>query len=260
MTSGTSIKLFIGEILGTFILVFVGCGSIALALVYESLSSLWQIALCWGGAVTFSILVLHRWGPVHLNPAVSLFFFLRKQVNIKHLGILVVAQSIGAAVATLALYGLISTDLENYELMQQISRNNPSGINSAMIFTEFFPNPGEGIQILSGTSAFMAEWTGTGLLILVVALLSKYKIKVLPSALLIGLALSILIFFIAPYTQAGFNPARDFIPRIIILFLGWDQTVWANGFIGAILTYVLAPALAATCLSLVFSTSPKKTL
>ncbi len=40
--------------------------------------------------------------------------------------------------------------------------------------------------------------------------------------LLIGSTVSALLALYAPITQAGWNPARDFGPRLVAYFAGWD--------------------------------------
>ena len=58
---------------------------------------------------------------------------------------------------------------------------------------------------------------------------------------LIGATVGGLISVIAPLTQAGFNPARDFGPRIIALFAGWGKAVAMKGW----WVYVLGPIIGA---------------
>src|ERR1700737_1876362 len=60
--------------LGTYLLVFVGPGSIILASLIPSLSSvetLTLIALAFGGTVTVIIVTLGRYSGAHINPAIT---------------------------------------------------------------------------------------------------------------------------------------------------------------------------------------------
>ena len=75
--------IFIGEIIGTFILVFIGCGSVALAVVYEFLNSLFEVALFWTAAVILGIYCSSKLSGAHLNPAVSIAFLVDKQISIR---------------------------------------------------------------------------------------------------------------------------------------------------------------------------------
>ena len=99
--------IFIGEIIGTFILVFLGCGSIALAIVYEYLSSLYEVAAFWTIGVTLGIYASAKLSNAHLNPAVTIAFFVDKQINLKELLNYFLSQFIGAALAGFILIQLM---------------------------------------------------------------------------------------------------------------------------------------------------------
>lgn len=65
----------------------------------------------------------------------------------------------------------------------------------------------------------------------------KNKVFIPP---LIGATVGALIAVIAPITQAGFNPARDFGPRIIAWLAGWKGVAFTKWWL-----YVLAPLVGA---------------
>jgi glycerol uptake facilitator protein len=79
--------------------------------------------------------------------------------------------------------------------------------------------------LVSEPVAFVAEIVGTLFLALVVFALTDERNLAAPAGRLapvfIGLNVAILISVIAPLTQACFNPARDFGPRLFAFFAGW---------------------------------------
>lgn len=56
--------------------------------------------------------------------------------------------------------------------------------------------------------------------------------------------MAVLISLYAPLNQAGFNPARDFGPRIVAAFAGWGE-VAIPGPQGGFWTYILGPLFGA---------------
>ncbi|MCX6023924.1 MAG: aquaporin, partial [Chloroflexi bacterium] len=62
----------IGETLGTFLLVLMGTGSVASAVLTGAQVGLWQVAVVWGFGVALAIHASAGLSGAHLNPAVSL--------------------------------------------------------------------------------------------------------------------------------------------------------------------------------------------
>lgn len=245
---------FVGEAVGTFLLVFFGCGSVATAVLTGAQVGIFQVAIVWGLGVATAIYLTGSLSGAHLNPAVTAAFavwtdFPRRRV-LGYWG----AQLAGAFVASAVLYAIYAGALETFESAHGIVRGAPGSEASAMIFGEYFPNPGG--RALTATArdavpewrAFLVEMFGAGILMLVILGVSDERNRARPrgyAALAIGLALTILISLLGPLTQAGFNPARDLAPRLFSAVAGWQSVPFSTNGRGWLTVYVLAPMLGA---------------
>ena len=74
-----NIKEFLGEFIGTFIIVFFGCGAIASAIFFDAYGSLFELAFIWFIGVSLAIYAANNFSDAHLNPAVSIaMIFVKK--------------------------------------------------------------------------------------------------------------------------------------------------------------------------------------
>lgn len=254
------IKAFIGESIGTFVLTLFGCGSVAVAILFGEYSGIFQVGLIWGIAVTLAIYLTRHLSCAHLNPAVTLAMVLSKRMRPHKMLPYMVAQFLGAFVAGVLLYWLFSPSIAAYEEANGIVRGTAASIETARMFGEFYPNPGDTGAIVSLPLAMLAEGLGTFLLIMFIFALTEGCNVGRPSEtlapLFIGLSVSSIIFLIAPLTQAGLNPARDFGPRMVAWIAGWGEAAFPEPGSGAFFwVYILAPliggALAAAMLTYV---------
>ena len=101
-----------------------------------------------------------------------------------------------------------------------------------------------------------AEGFGTFLLVLFVFALTEDCNVGRPSSdmqpLFIGLTVSSIIFFVAPITQCGLNPARDFGPRLVAYFAGWGDAALPDTVGGWFWVYILAPIIGASIAAVFF--------
>jgi len=242
---------FIGETLGTFILVLFGCGSVAVSVLFGAYQGLMQIALAWGIGVTLAIYLTRHISSAHLNPAVSLAMVIGKRMTLRKLPTYVFAQFLGAFLAGLIIYALFSSSISNYENVHGIVRGTAESIQTAKMFGEFYSTPTVSLPLAIGAEAF-----GTFILILLVFALTEGCNVGRPdnsvAPLFIGLTVTSIICLIAPLTQAGLNPARDFGPRMVAWIFGWGKAAFPDQSGGFFLVYILSPLVGGTMASLFF--------
>src|ERR687885_2774104 len=96
----------LGEVLGTFLLVLFGTGSVACAVLTGALQGLWQVAVVWGVGVAIAIYTSAALSGAHLNPAVTLAFGLLRPERFPRARVIpyVVAQLAGAIAAGLTVW------------------------------------------------------------------------------------------------------------------------------------------------------------
>lgn len=241
------VKIAFGEFLGTFILVFIGCSSVALETLHACFNSLAMVASIWGAAVVLAILLSRPFSPAHLNPAVSIGMALFGKTQWKNVPLLISFQFLGAFLAGISVYLVFSEPLLTFELSQNILRGSSESRASALMFGEFFNMDLKHSHLY----ACLAESLGTFSLMLTILFSEKTKnIHSLLPALIIGIVLAIIIYIVAPLTQAGLNPARDFAPRIAAYIFGW-KTAAFPAIPGSFFTvYIASPIIGAIAAAL----------
>ncbi|MDR2472125.1 MAG: aquaporin family protein [Tannerella sp.] len=238
------LKEFTGELLGTFLLTVLGCGSVAVAVLFGEYSGIFQIGLVWGIAVTLAIYLTRHLSNAHLNPAVTLAMVFSRRMKANKIPIYLTAQLIGAFIAGAVVFILFEPSIEAYEEANGIIRGTDASVITAKIFGEFYPNPG-GSAVVSMPLAITAEFFGTFLLVLAIFGLTEDANTGRPgnniAPLFIGLTVSSVIWLIAPLTQSGINPARDFSPRMFSMLAGWGKAALPDACGGFFWVYILAP-------------------
>jgi len=232
----------LAETIGTFLIVNLGCGTVCAAIYQNAQQGLWQIAAVWSLAVTLAIYTTAGISGAHLNPAISIAMKIcrpndHQDMNWKQVFQYCLAQTTGAIMAAGVNLALYWESIRTFEASQNIVRGAASSIASASAFGEYW-------SVSSWKQAFLAEGIGTFLLSFLIFSLTNSRNEAVPSQLvpaLIGATVGCLISVIAPLTQAGFNPARDFGPRIVAWCAGWGKAVAMKGW----WVYVLAPIVGA---------------
>jgi len=256
-------RALLAEAIGTGMIVLFGCGSVCSSL-SGAYKGIWQVAIVWGFGVALAIYSTAEASGAHLNPAVTLAFLLvRPQAHgmtVKKAALYVLAQFAGAILCgaiNLCVYG---STIAAFERSIDCQRGDPCSIKSALAFGEYFPNPslstewGDGPYSQDDVTPFYAmcvEAWGTLILSFVIFGITNSNNKVLEAGggrpgvpFMIGATVSVLLALYAPITQAGWNPARDFGPRLVAFMAGWGEVAIPgprNGF----WVYIVGPCIGA---------------
>ena len=255
----------IAETVGTYLLVLFGTGSVAAAVITGAQSGLWQVAVVWGFGVTLAIYATGAISGAHLNPAVSLAFVIFRrdafppQKLLPYWG----AQLVGGILGGVTILSVFGPFIARFEADNGIVRGEPGSELSAMVFGEYFPNPAvfgtdaAAKSLISPAGAMAVEAIGTGILVLMIfALVDRRNASISVKSLapfFIGFTVAVLISLFAPLTQAGWNPARDFGPRIVAALAGWGSIAIpgpSNGF----WVYIVGPLLGGSIGGLIYET------
>jgi glycerol uptake facilitator protein len=243
---------FTGEFFGTFLLVFFGCGSVCAAVLTGAQVGVFQVAIVWGLGIATAIYLTGALSGAHLNPAVTVCLAVWSAFPMRRVGPYVVAQLLGAFAAAGVLYVVFGDALALFESTNHLVRGQAGSEASAMVFGEFFPNPGgqpltvEVRTRMSPSAAFAAEVIGTAILLLVICCVTDERNAARPqilAATTIGLTVTLLISLLGPLTMACFNPARDLAPRLFSCLAGWGALPFSVNGHGWLTVYILAPLL-----------------
>jgi glycerol uptake facilitator protein len=239
-----------GELIGTYLLVFFGCGSVMSAVITGAQVGLWQVAVVWGFGISLAIYATASVSGAHLNPAVTFSIALRRPFPLTRILPYWAAQLAGAFVAAATLYACFSPFIRRFEQLHHLVRGQAGSQLSGMIFGEYGPNPAifgttPAVRaLLQPFAVMLIEALGTAILLFFIFALVDHHNQDAPDGKLapffIGFAVAIIISVLAPLTQAGLNPARDLGPRLFALLAGWGS-IALPGPDGIWWAYVVGP-------------------
>jgi aquaporin Z len=204
----TSLRKYLAEFLGTFVLVFGGVGSAVLA---GSHIGNVGVALAFGLSLLAMVYTIGPISGCHINPAVTLGVLLAKRIGARDAVMYVVAQIFGAIVASALILLIASGVAGGYDLAAGGLGANGFGAHS----------PGQYSMI----AAFIAEVILTMFLVVTVLGATDVKAPVGFAGLAIGLVLTLIHLVGIPITNTSVNPARSIGPALFVQ--GWAlQQLW----------------------------------
>ena len=218
-------KKYIAEMIGTFVLVFGGCGSAVLA--GEKIGFL-------GVSIAFGLTLLsmaYAIGPIsgcHINPAVTVGLLVSKKMDSRDVAGYIVAQIVGGILAAALLLAIAKGAAGGYDPALTGFAANGYGDHS----------PGRYNLI----SAFLAEVILTFVLMFTVLGATDIKAPVGFAGIPIGLVLALIHLVGIPVTNTSVNPARSIGPAVFVG--GWAiSQVWL---------FIVAPIVGAIIAALVY--------
>jgi aquaporin Z len=227
-------KKYIAEFIGTFTLVFLGCGSAVLAnLVVVGGEELGGVGLL-GISFAFGFALIgmaYGIGPIsgcHINPAVSLAVYTAGRMNGKELGNYIIAQLLGGIVGAAVLAVIVTGRLESYDLA--VSGLGQNGWGKGYL--------GE----YSTLSAIVFEFVATFLFAIVILGSTQDGVPTQFAGLAIGITLVVIHIVGIPVTGVSVNPARSLGPA---LFAG-------SKALSQLWLFLIVPSLAAVAAGSLF--------
>ena len=219
------------EFLGTFWLVFGGCGSAVLAAAFPSLGiGFLGVAFAFGLTVLTMAYAIGHISGCHLNPAISIGLAVGKRFSWGDVLPYIVAQVAGAIAGAGVLY-VIASGRAGFDLTGGFASN---GYGSH--------SPGG----YSLTAAFVAEAVLTFMFLMIIQGATDRRAPQGFAPVAIGLGLTLIHLISIPVTNTSVNPARSTGPAIFVG--GWALTqlwmFWVAPILGAAVAGVVYPWLA----------------
>ena len=209
------LKKYFAELIGTFALVLIGCGSAVIAGEYIGFLG---ISFAFGLVLLAMVFTIGGISGCHVNPAVTIGMLIVGNIKVKDAGWYIVFQCVGAIIAA-GLLLLIVTGQPDYVLSVNGLGQNGYGSFSPSGFSMF--------------SCFIAEVVLTSLFVFIIlGSTSKYAPEGF-AGISIGFSLAFIHIIGIPITGTSVNPARSLGPALFAGSAAMSQ-LWL---------FILAPIL-----------------
>ena len=229
----TNIQKGLAEFIGTFWLVFGGCGSAVLAAGFPDVGiGLLGVSLAFGLTVVTMAYAIGHISGCHLNPAVTVGLWAGGRFDARDIPLYVIAQVLGAIVAAFLLF-YIASGSAAYDLAT-------NGL-AAHSFGEGSPG---GFDIWSGV---LIEIVLTAFFLWIIMGSTDGRAPAGFAPIAIGLALTLIHLISIPVTNTSVNPARSTGPALVVGGLAIQQLwlFWVAPIIGGIVGGLLYKTLGA---------------
>ncbi len=212
-------RKYAAELIGTFALVFIGCGSAVLAGKYIGFVG---ISFAFGLAVAAMVYAIGGISGCHINPAITLAMLAAGKTKARDAVVYIVVQCVGALLASAVLF-YIATGLPSYDIaVNGLGQNGYDAHSPA----------GYSLQ-----AALAAEVVLTFLFLTVIFGATSERAPAGFAGMAIGLSLVFIHLVGIPVTGTSVNPARSLGPALVAGGDALSQLwlFWAAPLIGALL-------------------------
>ena len=218
------------EFIGTFWLVFGGCGSAVLAAAFPNVGiGLLGVAFAFGLTVLTMAYAIGHVSGCHLNPAVSVGLLVGKRFPASDLPAYVLAQVVGGIAGAAVLY-VIASGKAGFDLGRFASNGYAAH------------SPGE----YSLVACLVAEVVLTFMFLMIILGATDRRAPSGFAPIAIGLGLTLIHLIGIPVTNLSVNPARSTGPALFVG--GWAVQqlwlFWVAPILGAAIAGVVYPAVA----------------
>ncbi|XP_057433369.1 aquaporin NIP1-2-like [Lotus japonicus] len=179
----------VAEVIGTYFMVFAGCGAVVVNLNNDKVLTLPGIAIVWGLTVMVLIYSVGHISGAHFNPAVTLAHASTRRFPLKQVPAYIVAQLIGSTLASGALRLMFNGKDDHFV------GTLPAGSDLQAFLIEFIIT----FQLMFVISAVATDNRAIGEL----------------AGIAVGSTIMINVLFAGPITGASLNPARSLGPAIV---------------------------------------------
>ncbi len=218
-------KKYIAELIGTFVLVLIGCGSAVIA--GDQIGFL-GISFAFGLAVLAMVYAIGPISGCHINPAISIAMLAAGKMKAKDTIFYIISQIAGAVLAGSILYA-IASGLDGYSISGSGLGQNFFGQETVLV---------DGVEITLGytmVAAFLAEVVLTFIFLMVIFGSTSDKAPKGFAGISIGLSLAMIHMVGIPITGTSVNPARSIGPAIFV----------GNDALGELWLFIVAPIIGA---------------
>ena len=224
----TLTKKAIAEFVGTFVLVFIACGTAGI-----TRGSVVPTSLAFGLTIVAMAYSVGRISGCHINPAVSLGCLLTKRMTAKEFGIYVISQILGGLMGSMLVFGIMK--MANIQFIGD-------ACNYAIQFDA------QGLTVGGVVGALMVEIVLTCVFVYTILNVTDSKANSSRIAgVVIGLTLTLVHILGINFTGTSVNPARSIATALSALIYNGTTDAIAQVWI-----FIVAPLIGAVVASILY--------